>query len=427
MINNNYIMNTFLANNKEYIDVNDILKIILDHRTNNPKSKTYKSVKSKKAIVESYNLEHVFGRIINNVLAITEKYSMKHGSIFITKELFDLTFGDKPEKLDPLPNLLEDTDLVFFKDKKGNEYKVEMRGERKHDKIYFKVNDLMNVFKNKYLYNNIIDKRSPYIINDDYKLFLNNNKKQLYVTYSGLMNIMRNSKNDIIKEFENHIIKYIYSSFWKSFNKKIEENAKLMNIDYKYLKSILKKTQNISCIYLINVKEKVDGKNIYKYGLTKNLKRRFYQHTKTFGNNIILDKFILIPVNKLYKAETEFSNLIKDYKYSFKSSTETIAISKNKYHIIDEYFKSIYDDYMNNNKSFNTNKLLDFQQLSKSFSDKYCGEHKDLIQSHQKEITEYKHQIELHRMELEKKDLIIKNKDIEIELLELKLKFAKMN
>ena len=30
-------------------------------------------------------------------------------------------------------------------------------------------------------------------------------------------------------------------------------------------------------------------------------------------------------------------------------------------------------------------------------------------------------------MELEKKDLIIKNKDIEIELLELKLKFAKMN
>ena len=406
-------MKTFLTNNKEYIDVNDILKLIIENRTNNPKSKTYKSVKSKKAIVEAYNLEHVFGRIINNVLAITEKYSMKHGSIFITKELFDLTFGDKPEKLDPLPNLLEDEDLVFFKDKEGNEYHVEMRGERKHDKIYFKVNDLMNVFENKNLHDNIIDKRSSYIGNEDYHFFINPDtgssqeqaKKELFVSYNGLMKIINNSKKGIAKQYKKYIDEVVFSSFWGTQDQKIETCKKILNVDAEQLKSLMSKTSaDICCLYLIDIKKNdTEGHdiNLYKYGFTEKIKRRFVEHIKTFGNNITLDQFIMIPKNMLSQAETEFKNCISNYSIPHNESDEIIKLNKNSYGNIKNIFKVI--------------------------SDKYCGEQKDLIQSHQKEITEYKHQIELHRMELEKKDLIIKNKDIEIELLELKLKFAKMN
>lgn len=413
-------MKTFLANNKEYIDVNDILKIIIENRTNNPKSKTYKSVKSKKAIVEAYNLEHVFGRIINNVLAITEKYSMKHGSIFITKELFDLTFGDKPEKLDPLPNLLEDEDLVFFKDKEGNEYHVEMRGERKYDKIYFKVNDLMNVFENKNLHDNIIDKRSSYIGNEDYHFFINPDtgssqeqaKKELFVSYNGLMKIINNSKKGIAKQFKKYIDEVVFSSFWGTQDQKIETCKKILNVDAEQLKSLMSKTSaDICCLYLIDIKKNdTEGHdiNLYKYGFTEKIKRRFVEHIKTFGNNITLDQFIMIPKNMLSQAETEFKNCISNYSIPHNESDEIIKLNKNSYGNIKNIFKVI--------------------------SDKYCGEQKDLIQSHQKEITEYKHQIELHRMELKNKDteielykMKLEKKDTEIELLELKLKFAKMN
>lgn len=414
-------MKIFLSNNKKYIDVNDILKIILEHRSANPKSKTYKSVKSKKAIVEAYNLDHVFGRIINNVLAITEKYSMKHGSIFITKELFDLTFGDKPEKLDPLPNLLEDEDLVFFKDKEENEYHVEMRGERKHDKIYFKVNDLMNVFENDHIKKTILDKTySPYIIDIDYKLFnipiismpgkLTN--KELFVSYNGLMKIINNSKKGIAKQFKKYIDEVVFSSFWGTQDQKIETCKKILNVDAEQLKSLMSKTKaDICCLYLINIKRNnTEGHdiNLYKYGFTENIKRRFNEHIKTFGNNITLDQFVMIPKTMLSRAETEFKNCISNYSIPHNESDEVINLNKNSFGNIQNVFKVI--------------------------SDKYCGEHKDLIQSHQKEITEYKHQIELHRMELKNKDteielykMKLEKKDTEIELLELKLKFAKMN
>ena len=288
-----------------------------------------------------------------------------------------------------------------------------MRGERKHDKIYFKVNDLMNVFENKNLHDNIIDKRSSYIGNEDYHFFINPDtgssqeqaKKELFVSYNGLMKIINNSKKGIAKQFKKYIDEVVFSSFWGTQDQKIETCKKILNVDAEQLKSLMSKTSaDICCLYLIDIKKNdTEGHdiNLYKYGFTEKIKRRFVEHIKTFGNNITLDQFIMIPKNMLSQAETEFKNCISNYSIPHNESDEIIKLNKNSYGNIKNIFKVI--------------------------SDKYCGEQKDLIQSHQKEITEYKHQIELHRMELEKKDLIIKNKDIEIELLELKLKFAKMN
>lgn len=403
-------MQTYLANNKEYVDTNDILKIIEEYRTNNPKSKKYKSVKSKKALVDSYNLDHVFGRIINKVLAITNKYSMKYGSIFITKELYDSTFGDKPEKLESVPQLIKDKDLVFFKDDDGNVFNVEMRGERKPDKIWFKVKDLMVVFQNNNLYNVIIKPNSVYKVNDDYKYFYFTNNcqrqestnKELYVSYDGLMKIIMNSRTGIAYQFKKYIDEIVFASCWGTKEQKVEVCKKILNIDAEQLKAIMSKSPaDLCCLYLIDIKKTEDNDTkLFKYGFTDNIKRRFNEHIKTFGDNITLNKFILIPKNMLSKAETELKNCISNYSIPHNESTEIINLNKNSHGNIKNIFKII--------------------------SDKYCGEHKDLINEYEKEITEYKHQLELHKQELEKKDLIIQQKDQINENLQLKLEIANM-
>ncbi len=110
----------------------------------------------------------------NGEVIITEKYSMKNGSIFILKSAIAYMFESGEQPLLPAPPILEDNDLVFFKDDNGREYQVLMRGERTREGIYFQVKGVMDVFKQPSLAKQIVETRadrSSYIFKKHYQWF----------------------------------------------------------------------------------------------------------------------------------------------------------------------------------------------------------------------------------------------------------------
>jgi len=394
-------MHVYSFHQKEYIDTKDIIDEIKAYRKNNPKSKKYKTVRSKKDLVEKYNLDHVFGRIINNVFVITSNYSMKNGSIYITKDDYDNAFGEKPELLQEAPPLLEDDDLIFFKSEDGTEYNVEMRGQRSKELIFFKVKDIMTVFQMQNLQNNILKNHTTYMNSIDYKCFTLSIKynaadrqtKEIYLTYDGLMKVIYTSRSGNAYLFRKWIDEIVFNANWGTTSQKIETFKKVLNVDADHLRSIMNRSAStISCLYLIDTQKKDNLKRIFKYGFTDNIKRRFNDHIKTYGDSIKLDQFILIPALDLSKAESDFKNSVSRYQYEDNTSnTELISLCDESYINIKNIFRTI--------------------------SDKYCGNLRNQINHYEREIMELKFTIEL-------KDKEIELRDKEIENLSLKLKIC---
>ena len=86
-----------------------------------------------------------------------------------------------------------------FKDVNGRVIEIEVRGERAHDLIYFKVKDVSAGFEMPNLHHVLIDTRKNYAIEVDYKYFIVNKcnkstRKELFLTYSGLQKVIHTSR-----------------------------------------------------------------------------------------------------------------------------------------------------------------------------------------------------------------------------------------
>ena len=92
---------------------------------------------------------------------------------------------------------------LFCKDSEGNILKIETRGDREYNKIYFKVKDVSKDFNMELLQNIIIKENTLYKNNIDYKYFicekkndcLNKSskttiKKELFLTYEGILRVL---------------------------------------------------------------------------------------------------------------------------------------------------------------------------------------------------------------------------------------------
>lgn len=115
----------------------------------------------------------------------------------------------------PAPPILNLEDNEMFKDDKGNVLNIEVRGERDHKKCYFKVKDVSEAFGMPNLNSSLLHHTSNHKINIDYYYFnCNNNnkyKKELFLTYQGLLKVLFNFKDNRTKELNivNNITKHI--------------------------------------------------------------------------------------------------------------------------------------------------------------------------------------------------------------------------
>lgn len=357
----------------------------------------------------------VNGKVVSDILEVTEKRSRKYGSVFVNKEEVNELFEEGTTEVDPpAPPIIEDEDLVFFRDQSGKEHNVLMRGERTKEGIYFRVKDVMNVFQINKLNETIQDHRSGYERNVDYNRFLitshndinrngGYNTYELYLTYGGLLRVIHCSRSGLACQFRDWIDTVVFSLIWGSQEQKVEVVKKALNVSADHLKYVMSKSGiSISCLYLIDVGITDDGKRVYKYGFTDNVARRFKEHMRKYGDDIKLDKFIFIPALDLSRAETEFRHSISRYKFNKEGEAELICLCGES--------------------------LLNVHTIFGTIADKYCGNMRTQIAFYENEMKEmqYRYELQLRDKDIEigRLQACVQLRDKDIEILTLKLLIA---
>lgn len=390
-------MNEYTLDNKTYIDLKDV-------RTEH---KDYcKGTRSHQQLIERKSFsDYIFGRVDDGELIKTEKLSRKFGSIFVNKvELAELF--ETEEALTPAPPLITDEDLVFFKDEDGNQYNVPMRGERTQDGIFFRVKSVMEVFNMASLSYDMARPQTMYSLNEHYMFFKVSNLdslqsqqiKEMYLTYAGLRKVIETSRSGVGYKFKKWIDEIVFSATFGTNEQKVETFKKVLNVDANHLKAIMTKSAtDISCLYLIDIGVSDNNKKVFKYGFTDNVKRRFSQHMKHYGDDIKLDSFIFIPVLSLSSAETEFKKSVSRYQYLKEGHVELISLCDESY--------------------------LNIKNIFKTISDSFCGNMKNQIAQYESMMSNMKHAYEIETNNL-RNLLVVKDSEIKSVKLQSRLDLA---
>lgn len=105
----------------------------------------------------------------------------------------------------------------------------------------------------------------------------------------------------------------------------------------------------ISCIYLIKTADDLHEENndIYKYGYTNDLKRRFSEHGKKYGADICLACHAHIPKYYLRDAENDLRNFFTQgrFKENIKGHNELVKIPYDDLDMIHVVYKNIAEKY----------------------------------------------------------------------------------
>lgn len=396
---------------KTYIDLKDV-------RTN---CKDYcKGIRSMTQMVErkGYN-DVVYGRVINNVLVITRSLSKKYGSVYVNKDELSEVFEKDSTQTDVTiaPPSILDHDLQFFIDEQGKEHHVDMRGERTPKGIFFDLKDVARVFQMNNLVKTISKDHTAYKLGEHYSLFKLPSETMLesgslteraFLTFPGLLKVIMCSRSGVAYQFKWWVEEVAFASMLGTKDQRLSVAARVIDNDVKSLKAFMTKSaSDISCLYLIDLGTKDNENRVFKYGFTENILRRFKEHTRTFGDNIKLDTFIMIPVLDLAKAEADFRKCISDYQFTLvddPSKVELISLGNDAY--------------------------TNVRNILRSISRNYCGNVQEQIGVYENKIKDLEHANERIRnsyeMKLLEKDSALQLSLKDNEILRLQLQLAKM-
>lgn len=405
----------YSVNDKIYID----LKQLLPLRPYAVGCKAITNLIQKKQYKDLIN-----GQLIDGELQQREKRSYRHGSVYVAKtEIMELFDEDTPEIVEypQAPPVIEDEDLIFFKDEDGNEYDVLMRGTRDRKGIFFKVKDVERVFEMQQLRVIFFQEHTFYQEGRDYQWFIlpkvdNVNigkNREMYLTYSGLKHLIAASRSGIGYKFREWIDEIVFAAAFGTVDQKAEALARTLNTDAEHLKAIMNKCSgDISCLYLIDIKQTVDGKRIFKYGYTKHLTKRFRQHMKRYGDQCELVKFVFIPEMNLSHAEKQLKDITLPHALQRDGEKELITLDEKELASTILVYQTISANYSG--------------QLSQIVG-KYEGDIKDIQSAHALELLRnqrdherqiYEATLRFHEMEMQ---LLAATKDNEILRMKIEL------
>lgn len=314
---------THTINNKNYYSAKD-LKI--------KKNTLFKGCNTKRKIIDKYSIpktEYLYAINNDNVWKIySENY--KKAELFISKSFIE-------------KNLIKQYKTIHLK-KDENKYDIDIKGDRNIKNSYFNGNDVQKKFYLKnltfYISNNpsIFHEDTHYIYIDDI----------IHLTYKGLIKALYLFQSKEADNFQD----WAYNDFFL--------NNTIDNISLKSVQNVLNAcVQTVPCIYLFNLGQVKNLKGtfniqdcdedayLYKYGMTKNLSKRTYQHYNYFGKmeNINMSLKMYAFIDPLFISEAEnylrtyFNNNdmpIIDDKYN-----EIVMIPKDKINMVKDYFELI--------------------------------------------------------------------------------------
>jgi hypothetical protein len=294
---------------------------------------------------------------------LSDGSSKKFDKLFLSKQFVEKEYDTK------LPDIYQvdmfDDACTFFGDE------LEVWGERSMDKCFFRVANVAEVLEIPDLRHTIIGNRSGYILDYDFYFFnrkkwgsppQKDNKKELYLSYAGLVRVLYVSRHKMQQKFKTWVLETLYTHQIGTTKQKTVLAAKLLGTTYDAVKSVLSKSTDMPCIYLIRIGivndifDMVCGVKktyvIMKVGLTKSLSRRMYEHDrnykKEFGVAPTLEYYSYIDPQYVSNAEADIkayvaeSNMLLPYD----NYTELIIIKPSQMKTLKAKYNKIGKRYM---------------------------------------------------------------------------------
>jgi hypothetical protein len=388
--------------------------------------------------------EYLFGLEVSNGTILKKDQSLRKSQLYLTKEYVDNnvpkfknTIDKTDYKYEISPEILYLTDEEKFKDTNNNIIDIEVRGdERKHNKCYFKMEDISKGFEIPRLYDSLIEKTGRYENNIHYKYFsivdktkiddkLNNTttiQKKLFLTYKGVLKVLFSSRTGNAENFQDWVCEKLFTIQMGDEEDKIKLSSKMIGMSMKALKNLLgtNSYDKTPCVYLFLIEQantllKTDKYKendiVCKFGFTKDLKQRFTDHqqhyTKLFNDKDLkleLITFGIIDIFNLSKAESRLKLLFEDKKLEYGNEQELIILDKTKLNKIKEHYTMIQKVYIGSYQEL-------YDQINES--KQQLKDKDNVLKDKDNEIILLK---EIHSRELleEKNKLILINKEIEL-------------
>jgi hypothetical protein len=334
-----------------------------------------------------------------------------------------------------------------FKNADNEPIYIETRGSRgSFDKIYFKSADIAVAFKMDSLNNTVTHNDGGFERHEHYETFLCKNtgnpmsttkkkntvKKQLFLTYMGVIKVLFTSRSGDARKFTQWASKILFTVQMGTPIQKIELAISILGIPANTLRSILKKSiDKVSCVYRFaigtckNLRQSMnispdipDDHIIVKFGRTDDFDTRTRDHVRMYekpikGAKLELLGYALIDQSYVSKAETSldhfFSIIAKPVKYH--DHTEIVAISPDpeiEKHIVSK-FKEISAKYSGDVEKtiiLSEKKISDMTSNAKIAS----LEHHNKIQELESQIMKYKYELKLKDAESNREIEQYKNK-----------------
>jgi hypothetical protein len=438
----------------EIITIDNVNYILSDYILSNAPIYS-KGCRSTRDLIRQRKIEptkYIYVRWFNNKWIKSDGKSMKYDKIIINEDIIKTIPEINPELnennnqvindnngIEKAPDIINLNDDEKFKDDEGNILEIETRGERKVNNIYFRVKDISNKFNKEYLQNDIIKEHTIYKDNIDYKFFickkkdnhLNNKtskyilKKELFLTYEGLLRFLFVSRNGKTTHFIKWAIEKLFIIQMGTKEQKQKLSGDILGVNAKVIKEVFNCDANsIPCIYLFtlgyvkDLRESMKIDNNYddnsivaKYGMTKKLSRRTTEHITNYnkinGCNLKLKYYSYVDPQYISTGENDMKEFINslELKMTYNNEEELIIIPNKFLKIIAEKYEHIGKKYSGHISELIT-KIKELEDIIEKQELKHNLEKQTLI--HNLDLQKEKYQHELLKKDYE--ILILQNK-----------------
>jgi hypothetical protein len=355
------------------------------------------------------------------------------------------------------PSILFLEEEEMFKDDNGNPVKIETRGEREVDKVYFLVNDVAKCFDIPTLNTMLTDVDRSYVSKEDYVYFVKKDvegrtNKALFLTYRGICKVLTNTRSVKANGFKKWASSVLCTVQLGKVEQKEELVANVLGVNVRSMRESLSTcATSVPCVYLFSLgtckdlrksmslsEDIPDDYIIVKYGFTNDLNRRSGEHAAKYGKidgvRLELLQYTYVDPIFLSNAENDICEFFKDIEIPvvYDTQKELVAVKSTHLKQVTNQYKSLNMLYAGRTKEM----TVEIDRLKLTIErqvDKYKVEllEKELLiekerqlvvkERHEKEllverqkIMEERHKVEMKDMELKYLKMLMK-KSIDVD------------
>ena len=246
-----------------------------------------------------------------------------------------------------------------------------------------------------------------------------NNKKELFLTYNGILKVLFSSRTGNAENFQNWATETLFIHQMGTIEQKQELSASLLGLNTKTIKHVFNSSSNKTpTVYLFNLgsANQVLKTDIYleddilcKYGCTEDISRRTSEHERNFKKqyqtDISLLIYSIIDPKYIFDAENNIKQYFKSNKINEDDKTELIIINKKNLEQIKQHYRMIQNSYIGRYEEMNK-QIIKLESIIKE-------------EIHKNEILQIQHKneilIEKHKNEILEKEIETNNRISQLE------------